>query len=117
MKPLSSQQDNPDLYGQDSIWVILPSPIAGVGVFARKWLLPGEMIGVGIVYTLGIIPHITFFGSKLNHSYKPNALLRYDEKMKTWNLYAATEISPGTEIVMDYRDTPPFVAGPEPHYR
>lgn len=103
-------------FGQNKIWVILPSPIQGVGVFARKWLVPGEMIGVGIVYTLGLIPRVTFFGGKLNHSYNANALLRYDKNTNTWNLYAAKDIAPGKEILLDYRDTPPFIAGPERHY-
>jgi len=103
-------------FGKNSTWVILPSPIQGVGVFARRWIYPGEMIGVGITYTFGFVPQITYFGSKLNHSYAPNALLRYDENTKTWNIYAAIDIPPGQEIIMDYRDTPPFIAGPEPHY-
>jgi hypothetical protein len=103
-------------FGKNSTWLILPSPIQGIGVFARRWLFSRDLIGIGIVYSIGFIPRITFFGSKINHSYKPNAILLYDDDMETWNVYAMFGIAPGTEITLDYRDTPPFIAGPESHY-
>lgn len=104
-------------FGKHTNWTIAKSNIEGHGVFATRWLPPGELIGVAIVDTLGFIPSVTFFGSKVNHSYKPNTVLRYDYETKTHNLYATKNIAPGTELTADYRHTPMYIMGPEPHYR
>lgn len=106
-----------DDYGKDKIWVILPSLIHGEGVHAARFIKSGEMIGVAIKQALGIIPNVTYFGSKINHSYNPNAVLRYDYATGTHNVYASKVIYPGFEITADYRFTPAYIMGPEPHYK
>lgn len=103
--------------GKDEKWVLLPSQIHGIGVFNRIWLQPGDKIGKGITFALGILPIVTFFGSKINHSYSPTAVLRYDPNDKMYHIYSAYVLPPGTEITIDYRDTPPYIAGPESHYK
>ena len=104
-------------FGKHTNWTISQSKIDGVGVFATRWLTPGELIGMAIENTLGFIPTITFFGSKVNHSYKANTVLRYDYSTKTHNLYAIGCIAPGTELTADYRYTPMYIMGPQPHFR
>lgn len=107
----------PANFGKHTNWITSPSKIQGEGVFATRWLTPGELIGVAIVETLGFIPSVTAFGSKINHSYSPNTVLRYDYSTNTHNLYTITNIAPGTELTADYRHTPFYIMGPEPHYR
>jgi hypothetical protein len=104
------------VYGQDEIWKIGPSTIDGVGVIANRKIRSGELVGVAIQQ--GFLTHnITPFGSKLNHSYNPTGALRYDYGTKSDNIYATRDLNPGEEITVDYRKTPDFIAGPEPHYQ
>ena len=98
-------------------WELRSSDIHGVGVFNTNWLHPKELIDVGITFFIGFIPNVTFFGSKINHSYSPNAILRYDSKSNTYNVYSDTYMPPNTEITINYQDTPFFIMGPESHYK
>jgi len=107
----------PEDYGQDTVWKISPSRIHGDGIHAARYIYPGECIGVAIVQKLGFVPNVTYFGSKINHSYNPNAVLRYDYSTGTHNIYASKAIYPSFEITADYRYTPSYIMGPEPHYK
>lgn len=97
----------------DTNWVIKKSKIQGQGVFSTRWLPRSALIDVGIVYVYGIIPKVTFFGSKMNHSYDSNVDLLYSPKSKTWNVYAKKDIPKNTELLLDYNDTPSFIQGPK----
>ena len=103
--------------GKDIVWSILPSTIHGDGVFSRKWFSLGEHVGVGITFAFGFYPVVTYFGSKINHSYDPNVFLIFNIKTTTYDLIAIKSIGPGTEILMDYRNTPPYISKPETHYK
>lgn len=101
--------------GRDS-WVIGPSKIHGQGVLAKRALAPGTLVGVGIGYRLGVFPTITSdFGAWINHSFKPSCKLLLMNG-NHW-VVANSAIEPGDEITVDYRSTPWYVKGPEPHYR
>lgn len=106
-----------ETYGEGSVWTIAPSTIHGVGIFSTRDLHEGELIGIAIKLYVSFIPSVTHFGSKINHSYSPNAVLRYDYSTNTYNVYAMTNIRAGTEITTDYRFTPFFIAKPSPHFK
>jgi len=86
-------------------------------VHAAKNIQKGEMIGVAIVTMLHVVPIVTYFGSKVNHSYNPNSVLRFDYSTGTHNLYAKELIRPGVEITADYRHTPSYIMGPSSHFK
>lgn len=94
------------------MWRIKSSKIQGVGIFSTRFIPQGTSIDVGIIYYFGCIPEITYFGSKINHSYDNNVVLRLSYDKKTWNIYASKDIQVNTEILLDYNDTPFFVSGP-----
>lgn len=93
-------------------WVIKDSKIQGIGVFSTIPIQKNEMIDVGIIYYLNLLPNVTFFGSKINHSYYPNVILRYSPGTNTWNIYAKEYIPENEELLLDYNDTPNFIKGP-----
>ena len=103
-------------YGRGDTWTVSESSIHGEGIHATRYINPGEMIGVAIRTSLGVVPMVTYFGSKINHSYNPNSVLRYDYQTGTHNIYSTQAIYPGMEITADYRFTPAYIMGPEPHY-
>jgi hypothetical protein len=104
-------------YGKGHTWIIAPSVIQGEGVHAIRYIPQGDLIGVAIVHILSIVPNVTYFGSKINHSYTPNSVLRYDYSTGTHNIYAIKAIHPGVEITADYRFTPSYIMGPLDHYK
>lgn len=94
-------------------WYIAPSRIHGVGTHAGQMYLTGEVIDLGIENKLGgMIPIVTYFGSKINHSYRPNVELWYTNG--NWYVRAKRRIQKDEEIVMDYNDTPWFIKKPDP---
>lgn len=97
-------------------WEIDLSDIEGVGVFTTRYFEKYEPIDVGIEFHFDLIPSVTYFGGKINHSYTPNTILRYDKKNRTWNIYARYNLKPGTEITLDYRDTPSYIKKPDPSW-
>lgn len=104
--------DNPN-----NKWVIGKSTIHGDGVFVARRLRKGTQIGVGVRYLLGVFAIITSdFGSMINHSYNPTAQLRYSSDEGTWNVYALKVLPKGTEVTIDYSDTPWFIEGPMDWY-
>jgi hypothetical protein len=104
-------------YGKYYLWNVASSKIHGQGIHAANYLRPNQIIGLAIQNSFGFLPVVTPFGKKVNHSYTPNAILRYDKETGTYNLIAKRQIFPGEEITADYNDTPFFIKKPEPHYR
>jgi hypothetical protein len=98
-------------------WSISPSNIHGEGVFTNKFFYPGEKIDQGITFLFGFYPMVTRFGSKLNHSYEPNAVLRYNAKDHSHDVHARHALAPWTEVTLDYRDTPFYIKGPDRHFK
>jgi len=97
-------------------YFVQPSKIHGSGTFANKTLHKNEDIDVGIDFYFYVIPYVTpEFGSLINHSFNPNCHLKYkDDK---WFVTASKNIPKGHEILLDYRKTPWYILGPEPHYK
>ena len=89
---------------------IAMSSIHGEGVYTDKTLYPHEIVMIAITHP----QQITFFGSKVKHSYTPNCYL--SEYMGIYYLVANTTILPHTEITANYNHTPSFIKKAEPHY-
>jgi SET domain-containing protein len=93
-------------------WHIGKSNIHGVGLFANQYLLPNTFIDVAIDNN----QKITFFGSKINHSWKPSCKLIYSPFTKTYNVYSIKSMNYGDEITVDYTFTPSFIKKPLSHW-
>lgn len=95
---------------QDTNLYIAKSNIHGVGVFSKKYLYPNEIVMIAISPP----KKISYFGSKINHSYSPNCYL--DKHHDTYYLRTKDIILPHTELTANYNDTPYFIKKPETHY-
>jgi SET domain-containing protein len=101
-----------------SPYVIAPSPIHGQGVFATRRIRKDEVIGLPLYVRFYIFPVITEeLGRKINHSYKPNAILKKSPDALEWYLVAIMDIAKDEEITMNYQDTPWFIDRPMPWYK
>ena len=96
-------------------WYVGRSSIAGKGAFSTKTIKKGEKIDIGINYFL-LIPYVTEFGSWVNHSWTPNTFVSYDQSDGVYYVRAKENIVPGTELTVDYRETPEFIEGPMDWY-
>jgi SET domain-containing protein len=94
-------------------WIIQNSSIHGVGVYLTKDMDLHEFIDVGIKSDKSI----TFFGSKINHSWTPNTMLVYNAFKKTYDIHTNKPIKKGTEITLDYTFTPDFIKKPPSHWK
>lgn len=93
-------------------WYLSESPIDRNGLFASKNIICGEVIDVAIC-----LEKITFFGSMINHSWKPCAKLIFDNKNYEYNVVAIENIDKDREITIDYRQTPTFIKKPDPNWK
>ena len=91
--------------------VIKKSNIQGVGVFTEENIHSGKVIGIVIESNFTVTP----FGSKLNHSWSPNVVLK--EHNGKYYAVTLTNIPSGKEITMDYRQTPYFIKKPLSHWK
>ena len=108
----------PESYGRNVIWTVSRSAIHGQGVFAMRYIPKGELIGVAIGRRyMNLFPTVTYFGSKVNHSSRPNVALRHDYATGTDNVYASEDILPDTELLADYNATPSYIAKPDPRWK
>ena len=86
------------------------SSIHGKGNFAKENIKKGELIGL-MVGDIGDDPAITGSWTTLskntNHNTDSNAVMKQDGENS--NLYAEKDITKGTEIMMDYKNTPKWV--------
>lgn len=90
---------------------IAPSTIHGVGVFTRSPVQKGTALFPVITDGSYVV---TKLGSKVNHSYKPNCVLR--RRGNVWFLIANEDIPSNEELTGDYNDTPPFLQKPRPEF-
>ena len=96
-----------------------PSQIEGKGVLATRTLQKGERIGEAIVYEPWFgwlpIPMITeHLGVWVNHSYQPNAELRWINY--AWQIVTIKQVKRDDEITVDYSHTPWYIEGALAHY-
>lgn len=100
------------------MWAVGPSKIHGQGVHALKNISKGTVIGTGIYFAFVFIPVVTSdFGSLINHSFKPNTDLVFnDEGDWKWVVVANRDISKEEEITLNYENTPWYIKGPEYNY-
>ncbi len=100
------------------MFVIGKSDIHGDGVIAIKNLQADESIGEGIVFVWHSfipIPYVTqHLGKWINHSYNPNAVLRWING--AWHIVAYAHIRRGAEVTLNYSDTPFYIEGPKDDY-
>ena len=107
-----------------SKFVIADSSIHGKGVFANKDLYKGERIGLGINFIFGLFPLITnYLGSWINHCDKSNVELEWDDSLDAyikegegWYLIANKNIKQGTELLLNYNNTPFYIEGAQDYY-
>lgn len=102
------------------------SSIHGKGVFASKSINKGEKVGLAISFIFGIWPHITnYLGSWVNHCgcEKSNLELFWDESDDAyngdgigWYFIAKKNITKGSELLIDYSNTPFYIEGPQDYY-
>jgi hypothetical protein len=105
---------------------IKESSIHGKGVFATKDLNKGDKIGLAIAFVFGIWPFITnYLGSWVNHCGcdKSNLELLWDESDESynnegmgWYLVANKDIKKGSELLINYANTPFYIEGPQDYY-
>ena len=110
----------------ESNFEIKESSIHGKGVFASKNIKKGDKIGLAISFILGIWPHITSnLGSWVNHCgcEKSNLELFWDETDEAynnegigWYFVANKDIKQGTELLINYVNTPFYIEGPQDYY-
>ena len=91
-----------------------PSPIHGHGLFVVHKLPRNTLITKAITKNFGI-PHVTPEASKINHSWFPNCKLTYyQDEYYIETLY---DMSPYTEITINYNDTPWYISKPDPSWK
>lgn len=93
-------------------FVVQRSPIDGLGVFARKTFEENEPL----FRAIELDGAVTALGSKVNHCNYPNSFLTLVQHDGWW-LLAKKKIYKGQEVTTDYRDTPPFIRGPDESWR
>ena len=108
------------------IYEIKDSSIHGKGVFAAEDLKKGDRVGLGIQFIFGLFPSITgYLGCWVNHcsSAKSNLILVWDESDEAyydegvgWYFEVKNNVLEGTELLLDYADTPFYIEGPQDYY-
>lgn len=93
------------------MWYISDSNIEGVGIFTDKLIKNGEFIDLAI----DSYNNITNFGSKINHSWTPNANLY--KKNDLYYMVAIKDIYPHEEITANYMNTPDFIKKPNSDWK
>lgn len=94
-------------------WYFSDSAIHGLGVFANKKIEADIIIDI----VINCAKVVTYFGSKINHSWIPNSTLIYDSLTGNYYLYSLKVIDKNEEITCDYRYTPDFIQKPDPNWK
>jgi SET domain-containing protein len=94
------------------------SGIHGKGVFAVANISKDEVIGIPLEVKYVVCIRITeSLGKWINHSWNANTKLFKIDGQSKWQLKALDSIKKGTELTMDYRDTPWFIKKPSLWYK
>lgn len=101
----------------DRRWKAGKSPIHGYGAFATEEIPEGEYVDM-VVTRLnagGLLGgEQTELGELLNHQSDPNGRMELvPSTADQYYLKSMKSIAPGSEITMNYNDSPDFVATPE----
>ena len=103
--------------------MIKPSNIHGDGIHAMHYLPKNFYVGQLTIPKNGGDPRIKFqvtaFGRKLNHSHKPNCIIRRQEcggPCGYHTLFTTRDIKPGEELTVNYTKTKEFKQ-PEPGWK
>lgn len=94
-------------------WALSASKIHGVGIFSSLTQSPNSFIDVAIDNK----DKVTYFGSKINHSWNPTCRLIYSKGTKTYDIYSIKQINKGDEITADYTFTPDFIVKPSSNWK
>lgn len=97
----------------NSFWYLSSSNIHGIGVFSKKKFLPNSFVDTAIDEH----QEVTYFGSKINHSWNPSCRLIYNSSNKTYGIYTIKELYSNDEITVDYTFTPPFIKKPDLNWK
>lgn len=97
----------------ESKWYLSPSLIEGEGIFAARDIACGEIIDIIVQHGI----KITFFGSKINHSWTPCAELLLNSNRGEYDVIAIKNIQKNQEITLDYNNTPFFIQKPDPNWK
>ena len=108
---LDNSNNSNDIKIIDDGLFINKSNIQGVGVFTSKDIKNGNHI----YKVIDSNRNINFIGSKINHSYKPNSILKKNID-NSYSLFAIKFINKNSEIVADYTNTPNFINKPDPSW-
>lgn len=90
---------------------IYKSDIHGDGLYTNKKINKNNYICLLINNN----KKITYFGTKINHSFTPNTKLQHTEN--GWHIIALKNINKNTELTVDYNDTPDFIKKPDPLWK
>lgn len=94
------------------------SKIHGLGMYANKFIHKDDVIGIGIVFKMYVIPIVTEdFGKWINHSNDANSHLYYHSTENMYFVVASKDIPENTEITLDYNDTPWYIMKPLPDFK
>ena len=93
-----------------------PSDIHGNGAFAQEPIRQGDVVDYLVqgLYAGGLAGgNRTKLGDFINHQSSPNgAMKEVPSKPEHFYLEAISDIEPGTEVTINYYDTPDWVAKP-----
>ena len=99
-----------------SRWQGAPSGIHGNGAFASEPIGSNEMVDYLVrgLQAGGLLGgNRTSLGDLINHQSNPNSRMEVvPSTTDQYYLRSLSDIDPGTELTMDYNDTPDFVAKP-----
>lgn len=99
------------LYHKKEHFIIKPSKIQGVGLYSDKNYNPNTLLFTAIDKN----KIVTYLGSKINHCNNPNTYLIKENNI--WNVYSKIHINQGTELTINYNNTPHFIKKPNPEWK
>jgi len=95
-------------------WYKAPSKIHGEGVFASEFIPKNDSVDflVDGFSAGGMVDTRTELGKYINHRSDPNGRMEKVPSTNIYHLRSLKDIDAGSELTMDYNDTPSFVAKP-----